>query len=550
MMRQVLRLRAQPAWVCVLGAALLIGTWLRLDQLAAQVLIDDEWHAVHQLLLHGPGEMLLDFGYADYSIPLGVLYWYEAHWWGLSELAMRAPMLLCGLVSLIAFPVYVAPRMSRATAAVFAVLLAISPLLIVYSRLARPYAITLLLGWIAHAAFQRWHATPGAHRGSGIVYTVTAACAIWLHPLIAPFVLAPLLWGLGELRRRPPAERRAAFSRLALLASATAALVAALVLPPVVANPQSLAAKGAMDAPGAATLIGVWFEWLGTPSAIVVVVCLAVAASGVRDVWRALPEARTGALGLLLTLIAVLLARPMWSFNPLTLARYLLPIVPLLLLFVAAGAVRIARRVATPDTTGGRLLFTALAALPVIALAVQSPLGPMLRQPNAQALDSVHYMDFRPEKNPILPYQEAIPLSSFWASLAMAPPGSLRIAAAPFYFESYDWDAPRWEARARQVVLPAFLTGLCVDRRWGEVPQDSRFRFRNAVHLADQRSLEQRRIDYVVWQKPYVQASKGAPMAIGADTAHCEPALRAKFGPPVFEDSSIIAFRVAPHAQR
>ena len=26
------------------------------------------------------------------------------------------------------------------------------------------------------------------------------------------------------------------------------------------------------------------------------------------------------------------------------------------------------------------------------------------------------------------------------------PAGSLRIAAAPFYFESYDWDAPRWEA--------------------------------------------------------------------------------------------------------
>ncbi len=550
MMGQVPHLRALPAWVCVLGAALLTGTWLRLDQLAAQVLIDDEWHAVHQLLQHGPGAMLLDFGYADYSIPLGVLYWHEAQWWGLSEFAMRAPMLLCGLATLVAFPVYVVPRMSRATAAIFAVLLAISPLLVVYSRLARPYAITLLLGWIAHAAFQRWHSTPGAHRAAGTVYASSAAFATWLHPLIAPFALAPLLWGLGELRRLPPAERRAAFSRLALLALATAALVAALVLPPVIANPQSLAAKSAVDVPGAATLIGVWFEWLGTPSAIVVVLCLAVAAFGAPDVWRALPEAHTGVLGLLLTLLAVLLTRPMWSFNPLTLARYLLPMVPLLLLFVAAGAVRIAGRIATPETTGGRLMFAAVAALPVIALAAQSPLEPMLRHPNAHALGSVHYMDFRPEKNPILPYQEAIPVSPFWASLATAPPGSLRIAAAPFYFESYDWDAPRWEARARQVVLPGFLTGLCVDRRWGEVPQDPRFRFRNAVHLADERSLAQRRIDYVVWQKPYVQASRGEPVAIGADTAHCEAALRTKFGPPAFEDSSIIAFRVAPHAQR
>ena len=198
---------------------------------------------------------------------------------------------------------------------------------------------------------------------------------------------------------------------------------------------------------------------------------------GAPDVWRALPEARTGALGVALTLVAVLLSRPMWSFNPLALARYLLPFVPLLLLFVAAGAARLAHRVGAPGSVPARTAFAVVLALPVAALAVDSPLAPMLRQPNTQALDSLYYIDFRPQQNPIIRYQASIPLSPFWVSLAAEPPGSVRVAAAPFYFESYDWDAPRWERLSHQTVLPGYLTGLCVDHRWGEVPLDRKVPF-------------------------------------------------------------------------
>ena len=178
----------------------------------------------------------------------------------------------------------------------------------------------------------------------------------------------------------------------------------------------------------------------------------------------------------------------------------------------------------------------------------------MLRHPNAQTVGLVYHFDFRPEKNAFLPYIEAIPLSPFWESLASRP-GSLRIAAAPFYFESYNWDASRWERLSGQTVLPGFLTGLCVEQRWGEVPQRPEFRFRNAVHLADEGLLAQRKIDFIVWQRPYVHAGKGEPEAIGNDTAHCEAVLRAKFASPTFEDSHIVVFPVSrsspsPHAAR
>jgi len=551
------RSRLPKAWLAVLVAVGILGAYLRLDQFLSQVLIDDEWHVVHQVLQRTPATMFLDFGWADYSIPLGILDWYVAHWFGLSEAAMRWPMLVCGLATLVVLPLYVAPRLGRTTAAVFALLIAISPLLVVYSRMARPYAITLLFGWVAHAAFQRYHAAVRGHAGAGFLYGATATWVIWLHPVSALFVLAPLLWALAQMRRVAPAERRARLIRLASLAIPTGLMIAALVLPPLLAHPESLAGKSGVNMPDVETLVGAWYAWLGTPSTVVVVLCIALAAYGAPGVWRALPVARTGAAGLALTLLAVLLIRPMWSQNPLTLARYLLPIIPLLLLFVAAGAVRAVGHVAaSPPTVPRRALAAGVAALPVIALAVQSPLAPMLRHPNAQTVHLVYHVDFRPEKNPFLPYIEAIPLSPFWETLAAQPAGSLRIAAAPFYFESYNWDAPRWERVSGQTVLPGYLTGLCVDKRAGEVPQDPAFRFRNAVHLADDRSLERQRIDYVVWQKPYVQTSRGKPEAIGAESAHCEAPLRARFGRPAFEDSTIIAFRLsrqdrpAPDAQR
>jgi predicted membrane-bound mannosyltransferase len=143
-------------WLGVLGAAVLIGAWLRLEQIAIQVLINDEWHAVHQFIAHTPRQVCFDFGYADYSIPLGILDWYQAQWWGVSELTLRWPMLVRGLATLIVLPLHVAGRLGRPTAAVFALLIALSPLLVIFTRMARPYAITLLLGWVAHGAYQRY----------------------------------------------------------------------------------------------------------------------------------------------------------------------------------------------------------------------------------------------------------------------------------------------------------------------------------------------------------------------------------------------------------
>jgi len=282
-----MRSLALAAWLGLFGTAVLVGAYLRLDQFFDQVLIDDEWHAVHQVLQRSPAQMFLDFGWSDYSIPLGMLDWYESRWFGLSETGMRLPMLACGLATLVALPLFVARSTSRATAALFAYLLAVSPLLVIYSRMARPYAITLLLGWIAHAVYHRYHAAPRGEWRTGTAYALAAPLAIWLHPIAAPFALAPLAWGLLDLRRPGPRPRADRVRRLAALALPTAALVAVLILPPLLTNPQSLIAKGGADTPSLATLVGAFYAWLGTPSTLAVVLCVGERRAGHRaDIGR------------------------------------------------------------------------------------------------------------------------------------------------------------------------------------------------------------------------------------------------------------------------
>ena len=514
--------------------------WLRLDQFCAQLVTDDEWHAVHQLIQHSPASFFFSFGAADYSIPLALFYWLEAQLFGLSELAMRWPMMLAGLATVVLFPLWALRRYGWRTTLVFALLLAISPMLINYSRFARPYALTLLLGYLVHAAFWRFWAREGRLAATGTFYVLGSALCAWLHLITLPFVVAPLLtaapaailaWWRGD---------RSQFDRLLMLGLATATLTAALILPPLLGDAAALLSKTSVDVPNLDTLKGVWHMWLGSPSRPAVLFCLILALAGLPALFRrGGPLVRSALIGLALTLVLILLSKPAWIQNPLTLARYLLPAIAPLLLAVAIGAVRLA------ELAMGRLGAGATALvmiLPVAALLVHTPLVQTMRQPNSNTLHSVFQADYRVHREGVAEFmRRAIPLSPWWQTLRGHDDGAL-IAAAPYHFVSYLWDAPRWEEVSGHRVLPGALTGLCVDWREGEVPRDARFRLRNAVHLADADALTAKGIAYVVWQKPFTVVLDGNHAEIGTDTAQCLGSLRARFGNASYEDDKIAVF--------
>lgn len=530
-----------PGWTFALAclAIALAGAWLRLDQFTRQVLLDDEWHVIHQLLQRGPAEFVFDLGHADYSIPLALYDWGLLHTLGLSETAMRVPMMAAGLATIALLPLGVATRLGRETAVAFALFVALSPPLVAFSQIARPYALTLLLAWYGHWAFQRWW---NGRAADGWGYAIATTLACWLHLIIAPFVLAPFLWA-GWRMARDRATRRAQLKRTIVLGAAVALALAALLGPPLVGTPQALGAKSGFRPFDAATLGGAAYWWLGTRSTVALIVMAVLAGIGMPRLWRTVLEARTGALGIALVVAGLAVTRPEWGFTTLAFGRYLLPVVPLVLCAAACGAVT-AGAALTGRGKHRRLAAGVIVAVAASGLVASSPLREWTRTPSSYRLGILHLFDFRDGPNAARASVSAIPMSPFWHTLADRPPDSLVVAVAPFRFESYDWDGFRWERESRQRVIPGWLTGLCVDHRWGEIPARPGYAFENAVRLSDRNALAERGVDYVVWQKKWMAPEKDRLDAMGDRFPGCEDALRRAFGPPAFEDGQVVAFRL------
>lgn len=531
-----------PRWTastwCAALAIAATGGWLRLDQLLQQPLIDDEWHAVHQLLLGTPSTFLLSWGRDDHSIALTALYWLQMQTVGLSELGMRLPLLLAGLLSLAALPWALGGSLDRRVKLLMALLLAVSTLLVGYSRMARPYALTLLLTLTALALLHQALQPPRVRWGLAAAYAGLAGLSAWLHAVTAPFVLAPLL----ALALQTARGQGLPWRTWCLLAGLTAGPMALALLPPLLADAGALAAKAGRDLPRWSTLQGVSHVWLGTSSTGLVVVCLGLAGWGAADVWRSSQVARWTLLGLALTALAIVIMRPVWVFNPLTFGRYLLPALPLLLLAVAAGVVRLADdlvRLLRLRPMARRALPAAMGVLLAGSTWARSPQPDLIRAPNSYTLSYYWQFDFRPRRNPVVSVFDAIELPAFWASLAGLPRDSQAVAVLPYRFESPAWLGPLWERASHQRVVPAFLSGACAHGVMGDVPPDRRFALRNGVHLSAGPQALARHVDHVALdRKGTVTLFNGQRRGV----PECEAWLRQQLGAPQYQDAQLLVW--------
>lgn len=525
-----------------LAVAAFVGAFLRLDQFVSQVLIDDEWHAVHKLLGSSPKEIFLNFGSSDFSIPLALLYWLEADLFGLSELGMRWPMMVAGIISLVVMPLYVRKCFDDWTAIIFSFLLAFSPLLLIYSRTARPYSLILLLSLVSLGAFHIYANGRRPNWRAGLLYVLCAVFSCWLHIIIAPLVIAPfVVIGLTALYSRDWNKIR----RLLVLAIPTAIGLLVFLLPPLLSNPAALSGKMGLHTPNLDTLQGALYGWLGTSSTLVVIVAMVLVALGSKRLFQELPIFPSLLTGLALAVTAILSMQPLWVNHALTFERYLLLMVPLLLLAVALGMVRISKICGSNFGRAGHGIGVAAVIIAFCFALYHSPITRLNAYPNSNSLHSVYQFDFRDSANEMADYQrDHIPISTFWNRLSIFPPGSVKVAASPFYFESYNWDGVRWERRSRQYVLPGFLNDFCVTGRKGEVPRSDRFDFRNAAYVGDVADVARRGFDLVAYQKPPKTAADGRPGSSGSEFASCEAAFRQRYPSPVFEDELLIVFPV------
>ncbi|MEA2691132.1 MAG: hypothetical protein QOJ16_519 [Acidobacteriota bacterium] len=352
-----------------------LGTVLRLWNVRAQVLAGDEMHAVRVALVEPLSRILTTYELRDNCIPLTALYRFLLERGvPLSELVVRLPMLLCGLLALLVLPWVVARRVGPKIGHRFAWLLALSPLLVLYSRIARPYTPIVLFGFAATAAFETWWRT--GRRGAAAVYVVCAALSVWFHLGTAPFVLAPFLFALGTLaieRRWRPLGPRPGLAALVAVGAATAAAILGFLLPARASLLALVSAKHEELALAGGTLAGVLRLQSGAAHLPAVIFFWAAALYGLVTLARR--EARLAAYTA--TLVAAQVAglvvlSPEMLGHPLVFDRYLLPVLPWLLLWVAVG-------LAAPWWPGqrrvGQLEQSAAAFAFLLALFLAGPLA-------------------------------------------------------------------------------------------------------------------------------------------------------------------------------
>lgn len=308
----------------------LAGSILRLWNLRAQVLGDDELHLVRTALTQPVGTILTTYQKVDACIPLSAFYAVLVRSGvRLTELGVRLPEVLAGLLLLVLAPLWADERLGRGKAVGYAWLLAVSPGLVVYSRIARPYMIVVLLSFGAAVAFDAWWIGGGWRKGAA--YAVLAALAFWFHPVAAPLVLSPLVFGVVASVR----DRRR-LSALPGVAVGTAVAFLVVFLPARASFLEVIRAKH-QEIHLTPRAFGALAELqAGTAVAILAgLFCLAA----VFGLWSLLQESRRLAIlsGFLVLgqLAGLLWISPLGLDAPLIFHRYALVALPWILLWVA-----------------------------------------------------------------------------------------------------------------------------------------------------------------------------------------------------------------------
>ena len=528
------------AFNALLVVAFVAGVALRVWQIDIQIPIDDEWHAIHKLLGAGPLDIFTHVGYADYSIPLTLYYQTLYRTVGLSEWGLHLPALVASIGLLLIGPRLLASSFALPTRALWMALVAISPLLVYHGRIARPYALTCLLAFVAIFCFRAWRQE--GRRRDAIVYAMATVLAGWLHAITLPFTLAPFVYyGVRALR---PLDREA-LARLLKLGLLTALPLALLLGPPIVVDWTEFSGKAGLDHVTAESAYRSALMLAGTGSAIASLVFYAAVIAG----WYRINRHDRDLAAYLATVIGlgtltVASSRAGLISHPLVFARYLLPALPFVLLLAAEGAAAALagmQRRSGMTTASTAVVAPFIASAAVAAMFMAGPIPAWLHYPNQFIAHLRYQFDYDPARNPYVQRVPKEPIPAFYAELGTRPPGSITLVETPWRLESHFNALSLYQDTHRQRIMIGLVTPTCGTFDFGEYPMtDPGMRMREFVHLASIIRGDRIAADYlVVHLRP---ANVAAEPPAWPDMAACLPAIEAALGAPVWRDQWMRVF--------
>ena len=532
------------AWQVAASIAGAAGVFLRLYQLRGQMLIDDEWHSVRKLLGSDIANIATHFGYADYCIPLTLYYrWLFDHGW-LDEWQMHLPLLLAGIAATFVAPWMLRRELPASLRTIWIGLLAISPSLIYFSRTARPYALITLLAPMAIIAFRNWQRDPAAWRRWLPLYVGATAMAGWLHLLSLVFTLWPFVfYGVAALRDcRRQVTRGKGLRNLAALVALGVCTILPLVLllaPPLLHDWASMRAKAGRASMTMESFYDAVSMQFGVGNALLCAALTALWFWGVIRVWQRDREFAALVLGASMAgAVVIYFAHPAWIQHAQVLVRYASPVLPFLLLFLAAGVGDLCERV--PE-----MFSPALAGAGIAALATLGPLPEWLYRPNQFMGHGVYQFSYSPSKNPYVTQLELGPIPAFFLEIAQRPPASVTLIETPRRAESNFMPDPWYQKIHRQNVKYALAGPICGAGTWDIVESTRGAPFRNLVSLDDVLAGAHHGGDYLVMNLiPWTLPSGAAfPWHVDwPDMQTCVAKVEARIGVPIFRDEAIVVF--------
>ena len=529
--------RWSAGWIVIAVLAVAVGVFLRCWQLGDQILLDDEWHAIHKLLHADAADIATHLGLADYSIPLTLYQRFLYTHFSLTEMGLRLPMLLAGIGLIVLAPALLRREATPAVRAIWMLLLALSPFMIYHSRTARPYALTTLLVFVAIVAFREWWLRDAARMRWAVTYVFCAFLSGWLHLITLPFTLLPFIFfGIAALLRR---DWRG-IGRLLLLGLAVTIPLLLALLPALRNDWAALSAKAGSDSLTLETLYRAALLAFGSANAIVAAVLALLTFAGAAVWWRR----ERGFVAYIAVIVlgagaAIALSHPAWVQHPGTYARYMQPAIPFLLLFAAQGFASAIQRF--NERLQGNAAIVAAGAL-----FVTGPIPGYSYDPNQFMGHPYFQFDYDAAHNPYRTQLPDGPVSPFYRRLAREPAQSLLLIEAPWSLETNHDPQPLYQRVHRQYVRIGLTSPLCGVRDYGDyAPSDNGMQLSNFVHLDTLVPLDAGGADFLVMHL-HAWPPNLPPAPQWPDLAACLPQLEQRFGAPAYRDDEVEVFALSP----
>ena len=338
-MGSVIHSTNERGFIYWLALFFMLGAFLRLYMLSDQILIDDEWHSISFSIGKTFLNTLTAINPIDNSSPLLNAYTVLIYnTLGISELYLRLPVVLVGLISLIVLPLSIKKLYGSRVAIMFSALFAISPFLIFYSRFFRAYILIMFFSFLGLLSFLSW-ITIG-HRRYAFLTVLSGAIATYLHPssiivVMIPFVISLLIiFSKNYFPQFFNSLGIVLFKRQFFILFLMTALLALLSLWPILAHRSELPLfKDALSAGGLAAALSLL---CGTSNIFLIVTLALLLVSG--QVIIIIRQPLTGLIlaGVIMAyLLFLAITRPFGVGNGVVILRYMISAVPIGLLLIS-----------------------------------------------------------------------------------------------------------------------------------------------------------------------------------------------------------------------